>query len=221
MSEEAPEEDWFEAVWTHREETVYPGHFGSKSGGIYTVPWSRLEKANLSDPRWSTCGVLVFPPAGRRKSWLYVTSGLSNAWFDDKPNPDGPSGFGCEFVMEAEEEVKWPIHRLHQLMVYQIGIHLGRHGDHPPLDIFQTAPLGSAVDWEEGELTYIILGPPVGFADTFTLPSGTVKLLSAAAITGQEREYAIANGSQALLEKLKAQDAYPVTKPTRMPVSLE
>lgn len=33
-------------------------------------------------------------------SWLYVSSGLSNAWEVDSSKPDEVSGLGCEFIIE-------------------------------------------------------------------------------------------------------------------------
>jgi len=114
----ATNSDWFERVWENREEVLYPGLFGARREGIYTIPWERLKAGQLTDPRWNTCGVFKFFPTDTRQSWLYVTSGLSNAWFDETPSPDATSGFGCEFVLETPEDAVWPIQRLHQVMVY-------------------------------------------------------------------------------------------------------
>jgi len=92
---------WFEAAWEHREEVVYRELFGEPEGqGIYVLTPAVFERrfgGRGIDPRWLHHGVLVYPPNDRSGSWKYVTSGLSNAWEDDLPNPHDISGLGTEF----------------------------------------------------------------------------------------------------------------------------
>ena len=52
---------------------------------------------------------------------------MSNAWEDDEPHPDFPSGFGCEFVLETTEQGEWAILRLQHLMAFQILLEHGRY----------------------------------------------------------------------------------------------
>lgn len=121
MSSPAPE-NWFETAWADREENVYRRLFGSDTRDIFTLSHTMfLEtfKQPSFDPRWLHYGVIEYRPTAARPSWLYVTSGMSNAWGDDRPNPDGPSGIGCEFVLETPEQGKWAIVRLQHLMVFQ------------------------------------------------------------------------------------------------------
>ena len=46
------------------------------------------------DPRWLEHGVFKCPPNGARKTWLYVSTGLSNPWESEEPQTF--SGFGSE-----------------------------------------------------------------------------------------------------------------------------
>ena len=92
------EPGWFEAAWADREENVYPRLFGPESRGNFTLAHSiflETFRQDSFDPRWLHHGVFDFGPTATRASWLYVTSGMSNAWEDDEPDPAGPSEFGC------------------------------------------------------------------------------------------------------------------------------
>ncbi|RBP46141.1 suppressor of fused protein SUFU [Roseimicrobium gellanilyticum] len=220
MSTNESWEGWFERIWEHREDVLYPRLFGDVNQGIYPIPFSRLEKANLKDPRWSTCGVFKFAPTKQRESWLYVSSGLSNAWFDDLPNPDGISGFGCEFTFETDVDADWPIQRLHQLMVHELGLQLGRLGEKPPMEYFDRIPLGSAIDWEKSELTHVVLSSPTGYDAEFQQESGSALFLAVTGISALERDYAKKHGSQALIELLRAVNAHPVTHAGRSTIDL-
>jgi hypothetical protein len=116
-------QEWFEQVWADREENVFPRLFGPDLRGVFTLsPPIFLEtfKQPSYDPRWLYYGVFEFRPTATRSSWLYVTSGMSNAWEDDEPRSDGPSGFGCEYVFETTEQGDWAILRLQHLMAFQI-----------------------------------------------------------------------------------------------------
>jgi hypothetical protein len=83
-------EEWFKPVWAYREDTLYPSLFGAESVGIFPLPAQMLtetfQQPNV-DPRWLHYGVFQFAPTPTRKSWLHVTSGMSNAWEDDQPPP--------------------------------------------------------------------------------------------------------------------------------------
>src|SRR5215472_4575039 len=95
--------EWFEQSWAEREEQVYRTFFGQDTGGIYTLDagvFDSFQKGGV-DPRWLFQGVLKFPPTATRASWLLATSGLSNAWEDETPDPEGWSGLGCELILEA------------------------------------------------------------------------------------------------------------------------
>lgn len=218
MAETDEWEEWFERVWRDREDKLYPSLFGAESKTIFPIPWERLSAAGVADPRWNTCGVLKFHPTESRGSWLYVSSGLSNAWFDERPDPEAVSGFGCEFVLETDTDAEWPIHRLHQLMVYQLAIFSGKLGDSEPLNFYHRIPGGGPIDWKCGDLTTVMLVPPTTMPSEFHQESGYARFLSVTAINEREVQFARDHGGDALLERLCAAGAYPVLNPARSSV---
>ena len=204
------DEDWLERIWEHREETIYPSLFGAESEGIFPIP---AEQGG--DPRWSTCGVFRFAPTETRKSWLYVSSGLSNAWFDESPDPSGTSGFGCEFIMETPEKADWPIIRIHQIMKYQIDICCGKHKGADPLGNHDRIPLGSAIDFGDSALTHLILAKPPSIAQVLQQDSGSAEFYLMFGITQAERDFAKESGGELLLDILRAEAGFPITNPSR------
>jgi len=208
-------EDWFERIWEYREETLYPEMFGGERQGIFPIPFDRLQKGGITDPRWSTCGVFRFSPDEKRRSWLYVSSGLSNEWFAEKPDPENTSGFGCEFVFETNIEADWPIQRLHQIMVYQIGICCGKYEGQEPLSDWHRIPLGSAIDWKESSIEYFVVVPPERFPQEMKQESGTAGLYQLFGLTEAEVLYAREGNNDRLVTTLKQKTKYPVTDPER------
>lgn len=220
MSERVANPDWFHRIWEYREQELYPSLFGEKGEGIATILWNRLVAGQIADPRWNTCGVFKFAPTVARQSWLYVTSGLSNAWFDTSPSPQGISGFGCEFVFETKEDSTWPIHRLHQLMAYQIGLGCERYPGSKPLAEFDRVPLGSAIDWRSSALTHIMLSAPKSYPSEFSLESGGASFSASVGVSEDEVVFARSAGGNALLTLLVEHDAFPVTDPKRQTVTV-
>ena len=88
-----------------REERVYRACFGA-ADAIYPLDAAVFESFGMPEPdaRWLTHGVLKFAPNETRDTFVYVTSGLSNAWHDDQPDSEGRSGMGCELVLETRED---------------------------------------------------------------------------------------------------------------------
>ena len=206
----AVDEDWLERIWEHREEVIYPSLFGAESEGIFPIP-----AVQGGDPRWSTCGVFRFAPAENRRSWLYVSSGLSNAWFDDAPDPEGVSGFGCEFLMETPAKADWPIIRLQQIMKYQIDLCCGKHEGAQPLGDHDRVPLGSPIDFADSILSHLMLAEPVGIPRELCQDSGSADFHLLFGITEDERDFAKARGGDSLIERLREETGFPVTDPTR------
>jgi hypothetical protein len=207
--------DWFERVWAHREEVLYPALFGEEREGIFPIPRDRLAIGQLSDPRWSTCGVFRFTLTSSRKSWLYVSSGLSNAWFDESPDLTGVSGFGYEFVIETPSNGDWPIQRLHQLMVYQIGLCVGRYPGHDPLGVGHRVPLGSPIDFATSALSIALLVAPTGFDPELKQDTGVADFLQVVGISESERDFAKQHDHAALVAWLENHTPFPVTDPER------
>lgn len=208
--------DWFEAVWEHREERLYPELFGPVGDAIFPLSPAIFTDTFQQDfdPRWLHCGVFESPPNRRHSSWLYVTSGLSNAWEDDAPDPTSPSGLGCEFVFETTQQAKWAIVRMLHVMAFQILLAHGRYPDRDVLEHYDRIPLRDSISPHPSELVYLMVAPPVG-TDTFQLDSGDVELLALTGITNAEAQFARDNSGQELLKRLTNASAFPVTDPKR------
>ena len=211
-------QDWFEAAWADREERVYPHLFGPDPHGIFLLtPAIFLEvfQQPSFDPRWLHYGVFEFPPTPIRPSWLFVTSGMSNAWEDDEPNPDEPSGFGCEFVFETTNQGDWAIVRLQHLMAFQILLEHGRYPGREPITPYDRVPLRAPITPEPSDLRWLILAPPVTFESRFTLATGWVELFEAFGATDDEAAYARQHGGDKLVEILSGVGGFPITDPER------
>ena len=101
--------DLLERSWAQREESVYPRVFGPLEPSIAPLEVALFRDMfgqSTVDPRWLHVGVMVAPPSGERRSWVYVSSGLSNPW--DAEAPDTFSGLGCEFVLQTMDRADWP-----------------------------------------------------------------------------------------------------------------
>jgi hypothetical protein len=213
-------EEWFKRVWGHREETVYPSLFGGQSRGIFPVQAEMITdvfKQETLDPRWLHYGVIEFAPTDSRSSWLYVTSGMSNDWEAQQPDPTTPSGLGCEFIFETVKQSHWAILRLLHLTVFQI---LLCHGRYPDRDAdFDRVPLRSSIRPEPSVLTYLMLAPPSRFPREVDLESGPFAFYQVVGISDAEAAYAKSKGGQALLELLNSHNYFPVTDPDRREIS--
>ncbi len=217
MNETMDWQEWFENAWELREERVYPNLFGAHSGGIYTLDheiFGPFGKGDL-DPRWLTHGVFKFPPNEKRGTWLFVTSGLSNAWHDAEPNPNDYSGLGCELVLETAEDFSWALFHVRRLLAFQILLGWGRYEGKDPLAIGDRIPLRSPIDGERSELTWLLVTPPFDYPSDFQIPTGHAEFLHLVGITEAEAAFARDNGHEALLEKLNP-NGYPVTIPKRL-----
>lgn len=211
-------QEWFERVWQYREDELYPRLFGSKHQGIFTLTAELLVdtfKQESFDPRWLHYGVFEFEPTATRKSWLYVTSGMSNAWEADSPNSETTSGMGCEFVLETPQSARWAIRRLLHAMTFQILLCHGRYLGRDPLGDYHRLPLRCSIRPEPSTITVLMLAPPSGFAREGQLESGSFDFFHLVGITEDEAAYARAHGGPALVEILQKHGAFPVTDPDR------
>lgn len=208
--------DWFEQAWEVREEQIYRAFFGPDTGGIYPLDadvFAGFQKGGV-DPRWLFEGVLKFPPTAMRTSWLFATSGLSNAWEDETPDPDGWSGLGCELVLEVEGDFDWANALLSRLLAFQILLGCGRYGDRGPLSIGDRIPLKNPIDGRQSLLTWCMVAPPHGYPTGFHLPTGRVEFLHLVGVTEAEAHFSRENGQEELL-RLLSPLGYPVTAATR------
>jgi len=211
------ERAWFERVWEHREEDVYPSLFGRESKGIFPLSAEILTgtfKQESIDPRWLHYGVFQFAPTATRQSWLYVTSGMSNDWESAAPEPNGVSGLGCEFILEAVAESQWAILRLLHVMAFQILLALQRYPGREMLSAYDRIPLKAPLVGDS-KLTYLIVAPPAGVPASVQLESGRFEFYHLTAVTDSEAAYAREIGGPELLRTHSLAGFYPVIDPNR------
>ena len=215
-------QQWFERVWQYREEELYPSLFGSKRRGIFTLQADILRdtfKQASFDPRWLHYGVIEFEPTSVRKTWLYVTSGMSNDWEADRPNSEKTSGLGCEFVLETPQAAPWAILRLLHAMAFQILLCHGRFPGRDPLGDYDRIPLRGSIRPEDSAITILMFAPPTGFPREAQLESGSFEFYQMVGITEAEAAYCRSHDGAALVEILKTNGAFPVTNPDRQNVA--
>ena len=211
-------QEWFERVWEYREEVLYPSLFGQLCRGIFPIRAEMLTdtfKQASFDPRWLHYGVFEFAPTSARASWLYVTSGMSNDWESDRPDPTTPSGLGCEFVFETTQQSEWAILRLLHLMTFQILLCHGRYPGHEPLSDFDRIPLRGPIRPGHSILTHLMLAPPSRFLREARLDSGVFEFYQVVGIGEAEAVFAQTRDGSVLLQSLTAHNYFPVTDPDR------
>src|SRR5271165_5203323 len=151
-------QEWFENAWAVREESIYRGLFGDLGPGIYPLDaalFTTVFRQESIDPRWLTEGVFECPPSGAMQNWLYVSSGLSNAWEADKPNPNEPSGLGCEFIVECPQQSRWALVLLRRMVAFQILLSVGRFPGKGLLQVWDRIPLRAPIDGSSSALTWV------------------------------------------------------------------
>lgn len=211
-------QEWFEQAWAFREDTIYPSLFGPSREGIFVLDGSLFTKVfqqDSFDPRWLFYGVFQFSPTPDRSSWLYVSSGLSNAWEADSPNTESLSGLGSEFLFESPTQSGWAITLLQRMIAFQILLAAGRFPGKGLLGIGDRIPLRSPLDGKNSKLTWLLLTETLNFSGLYQLPSGGFRFTEFVGITEDEAEYGRANGSNELSRTLLAHKALPVTDPGR------
>lgn len=209
-----PAPDLCAQAWAHREEILYPALFGRERRGIFPIP-SDMFTGTFGqgdfDPNWTRCGAFEFAPSATRASWLYVTSGMSNAWGATQPEPYNASGLGGEFVLETPFKASWAVTRLLYLMAYQLLVSAGRYPDRKPLKDYDQIPLGAAIGTEETVLTWVMLAPPTGFPRQQKLVTGWFEFSQVVGITEIEAAAARVHGGPLLVKGLQQEGAFPVT----------
>lgn len=208
---------WFEAAWEQREEQVYRSLFGDLGPGIYPLDPSLFRDAEV-DPRWLTHGVFESPPNAQRESWLYVTSGLSNAWHAEQPEPDGWSGMGRELLLETREQSPWALYLLRHFCAYQLLLSAGHFGERPLLDEWDRMRLGNPIDGAGSLVESVLFIAAPGFPGTQQLLSGRFDFLQLVGLTAAEHTWAQAEGYPELLQRLAQAGASPVIDPRRASV---
>lgn len=205
---------FLEESWEEREEKSYKEIFGDTGPGIFPLSSEIFAQMNAKsiDPRWFTYGVLKCPPSGQRKTWAYVTSGMSNPW--ETEEPEEYSGMGVEFLMETENEENWAIEVLQTLMAYNLMLATGQMGDFPPLDYGHRVPLTLSES-----IKTMMFAHPVNVPSTFSIKSGSVDLLQVVGITRAELEAAKQTSSDEIRKKLISKTGGLVTSKERESVT--
>jgi len=211
--------EWFEAVWTEREDRVYRSVFGDLGEGVYTAnagTYARYRKE--PHPGWLNHGVFASPPHAGRPSWLYVTSGLSNPWNLDRPgkDPSGFSGLGFELVVESSDAADWAVPLLHNLMAYELLVAVGtyenaellEYGNRVPLQAWVTPSFDSAIRW-------LLVEQPKHYPSSFDLASGRVDFFHLVGATEAEVELGRQTNQDMLVALLQKGGAYPRTDARR------
>jgi hypothetical protein len=211
--------DWFQALWTDREERAYPALFGKMPDSAYTsspVIYEHFGKE--PHPGWFNHTVYACPPNDKHKGWLYVTSGLSNPWNLRQPgrDPTGFSGIGCELVMETTNEVDWAVPLLHNLMSYLLLVAVGEFEGGELLEYGQHMPLNASITPHfESELRWLLVEPPRHFPASFELAAGRVDLFHLIGLTHAEVEFLNQTSSEMMIALLQREGIYPFSDAER------
>lgn len=207
--------------WEQREESFYPAMFGPPEG-----PAELLEETvfredfgrNDVHPFWLHHGVMTFPPTETRKTWLYATSGMSNA-FDSEV--DDWSGLGVEYILETKERADWAVDKLGRLMAFNLLIAAGHYQDQSDLTVGSFVRLGVPVNGEDDcNLSCFIALEPSDHQAEFQLVTGKVEFLQMVAATEAEIDFAETMGFQALSDKLDSSPDRFTSNPDRQSVVL-
>jgi hypothetical protein len=212
--------DWAARAGRYREDIVYPPLFGPAYQRTFPISEdivSGLAKVSLN-PHWLERAVIECAPTKTRPSWLYVTSGLSDAWGAEAPRPLAPAGLGCEFLLETRIPSPWAVVRLQQLMAFQVLIHEGAFPNRKPLDDFDRVPLRAPMGPDASTLTWLMLAPPTGFARKARLQTGFFHFHQVVGISEVEAVFAREQGGDELWRLLQAYGCFPVTDPGRASV---
>jgi hypothetical protein len=214
-------QEWFEAAWADREERLYPSLFGTMPNNIYPLgpdAFEGMSRSDEIDPRWFTVGVIECQPNEKRASWLYVSSGLSNAWEADAPDPDSLSGLGCEFVLQTAEQAQWALFLLRRMVAFNLCLAHGRFPGKSELQLWARIPLRAPIDGRSSPLTFLLLAPMTGCEGNHQIPSGYFQFLNFIGVTEDEAAVAREHGGDRLYRNLLEKGAAPITRPERKSV---
>jgi hypothetical protein len=130
------------------------------------------------------------------------------------PEPNGVSGLGCEFILEAVAESQWAILRLLHVMAFQILLARQRYPGREMLSAYDRIPLKAPLVGDS-KLTYLIVAPPAGVPASVQLESGRFEFYHLTAVTDSEAAYAREIGGPELLRTHSLAGFYPVIDPNR------
>ena len=210
-----------EEVWRIREEEVYPKLFGPVGRGIFPLTMEMFDRRfgqRDIDTRWLFLGVFEFAPTPDRNSWIYVTSGHSNPWYEspDAYDANGESGAGVEFTFAVSEQGDWAIETLQAMLAFDLLLGAGRFPNAQRLSVHDRIPLRAPLNGSpDCEIRNLVVVQREDGPQVLSLPSGQVRLVGFTGITDAELAFAKLNGSPALIERLRSAGYHPITNPHR------
>jgi hypothetical protein len=211
---------WFEGIWADREERIYPAMFGDLGPGIFPLTAKTFqEMGGEADPRWLHHGVFESPPNERRDHWVYVSSGMSNAWGEspETVKPEEFSGLGMEFVLHTDSPGQWAMDLMHWFMAVQLMAASGQleGGIVEYYDRVRFRPTENA-----GEVSKLLVVPPEPemYPGRFELGSGVVDVMALVGISERESEFVRTQGPEAFVKLLKHHGVWPRTSLKRVSV---
>lgn len=158
--------------------------------------------------------IMAYAPNETRPYWMYVTSGLSNPWFQDEAGD--VSGFGCELMVKSNKDGRWPLKLLRRLCQYILS-YSGTLS--PGVIVNMAAPL---TENKPGNLNNIF----VWYADEapdclYQLPSGVFGMFCTVGITEDECQFAESineYGCWSIQQVLRQTGVGQITDPNRSSV---
>ncbi len=194
--------EMLEKCWKQRDEEIYPSLFGKAETDSTHLTEELFREEfgrNNIHPFWLHHSVLNFPPEGDRKSWLYATSGLSNAW---DGLVDEYSGLGIELIIECGTPNAEAKDFLAKLMAYNLLLAMGHYKDKASLALWDIIPL------EEQEpllgVSHILLAPPKKHPAEIQLLTGKSELLQIYGVSAEDAASATeTNDAKALYDQLQ------------------
>ncbi|MFK7741666.1 MAG: suppressor of fused domain protein [Planctomycetota bacterium] len=216
---DASYQEWFEKLWTDREDRVYRSLFGDLGKGVYTAGEQTYERFKQSPhPGWLNHGVFACPPHEERETWIYVTSGLSNPWNLDKPgkDPSGFAGVGFELVVETKSEASWAVPLLHNLMAYELLVAVGTYDGAELFEYGNRVPLNDSITPEfDSKIRWLLVEQAKHYPSSFDLAAGRVDLFHLVGATDDEVEMARRESQDKLVAKLIEAGVHPRTDADR------
>ena len=218
MSEQSFQQ-WFEALWTDREDRVYRSLFGDLGPGVFSASAKVYERyGKQPHPGWLNHGVFGCPAHDERDSWIYVTSGLSNPWNLETPrkDPSGFSGLGFELVIESSGKADWAVPLLHNLMAYELLVAVGTYEGAELFEYGNRIPLNDSITPEfDSQIRWLLVEQPRHYASAFELASGRVDFFHLVGATDAEVELARSKDQDQLVKLLQQKGVHPRTDADR------
>jgi hypothetical protein len=157
--------------------------------------------------------ILTYAPDPQRPYWLYVTSGLSNPWYQEEP--EEVSGFGYELLIKSPIQAEWPAQIL-RTMAFYVFNHAAQLSPGNRVALNGPVSVNTPSDIVNLFIWYADEAPDAWYQ----LPSGGFGVFSAIGITNDECDFAekVKAGTWCIQEVLRQVGIGQVTDPARKSV---